>query len=103
MRIELNEIAKNALITAQKRENNGANLRINDILKHCAGEVIEAAEARAKCGRVANSFAAYSEELADIVICVLIAAARDGVDIENALNEKMAKNAKRAALQGEKL
>ena len=45
----------------------------------------------------------YAEELADVVICVLIAAYEDNIDIEQAINSKMQKNAQRAALEGDKL
>ena len=103
MKIKLNECAQNALYTAAKRQYNGANVKIETILKHCAGEVIEAAEARSYWLLNDSNKDAYAEELADVVICVMIAAANDGVDLEKAINNKMRKNAARAAMQGDKL
>ena len=76
--MNLNEIAENAHRTAITRERNGG-----------------------------DSFSVehdnYAEELADVVICVLIAAYDDNIDIEAAINSKMQKNAQRAALEGDKL
>lgn len=43
--MNLNETAKTALENSLKRQHNGANIRVADILKHCAGEVVEAEEA----------------------------------------------------------
>ena len=105
--MKLNEAAENAYKTAIKRERNGGAIKIKDILKHTAGEVIEAAQAREAWAD--NEFLIeaykehYAEELADVIICVLIAAYEDGVDIESAVNLKMQKNAQRAAMQGDKL
>ena len=45
--MNLNEIAENAHRTAITRERNGGAVKIRDILKHTAGEVVEAAQARA--------------------------------------------------------
>jgi NTP pyrophosphatase (non-canonical NTP hydrolase) len=99
--MNLNEAAENAHKSAIERERNGGP-KIRDILKHCAGEVIEAAEARVRSGYEVQSDE-YGEELADVIICILIAAYEDGVDIENAVNEKMRINAQRAAMRGDKL
>ena len=46
---------------------------------------------------------ASAGELADVIICALIAAKRDGIDIERAVSLKMQINAQRAAMQGDKL
>ena len=99
--MNLNETAENAHRTAIERERNGGP-KIRDILKHAACEVIEAAEARVRSGYEMQGDE-YEEELADVIICILIAAYEDGVDIENAVNEKMQRNAQRAAMQGDKL
>lgn len=99
--MNLNETAENAHRTAIERERNGGP-KIRDILKHAAGEVIEAAEARVRSGYEMQGDE-YGEELADVIICILIAAYEDGVDIENAVNEKLRINAQRAAMQGDKL
>lgn len=86
--MNLNEAAENAHRTARQREKNGAKFTGGDILKHCAGEVIEAAQARAELGEK-TTYEDYGYELADVIICALIAAYEDNVDIERAVNEKM--------------
>lgn len=105
--MNLNEIAENAHRTAITRERNGGAVKIRDILKHTAGEVVEAAQAREAWASVEYIDGIdkedYAEELADVVICVLIAAYDDNIDIEQAINSKMQKNAQRAALEGDKL
>jgi NTP pyrophosphatase (non-canonical NTP hydrolase) len=105
--MNLNEASLNALFIARVREENGADVKLGDIFKHMAGEVVEASDARAcwECnGRISQELkSAYAEELADVLICVLIAAKRDEIDIESAVNLKMQKNAQRAALEGDKL
>ena len=104
--MNLNEIAENAHRTAITRERNGGAVEIRDILKHTAGEVVEAAQARAAWASVdyidGIDKEDYAEELADVLICVLIAAYEDNIDIESAVNLKMQKNAQRAALEGDK-
>ena len=40
--MNLNEAAENAYKSALQRQHNGADVKIAKILKHCAGEVIEA-------------------------------------------------------------
>ena len=105
--MNLNEIAENAHKTALTRELNGGDVKIRSILKHTATEVIEAAEARALWilnggDNFSDEHDMYAEELADVIICALIAAYNDNIDIEAAINYKMQKNAQRAALQGDK-
>ena len=101
--MNLNEAAENAYKSALQRQHNGADVKVAEILKHCAGEVIEAQEAFIMWKYEAHEESKYAEELADVIICALIAAKRDGIDIEKAVNEKMQKNAQRAAMQGDKL
>lgn len=50
-------------------------------MKHCAGEVIEAAQARAELHNGETTYEEYGHELADVIICALIAAVDDNVDI----------------------
>jgi len=104
--MNLNEVAENAHRTAITRERNGGAVKIRDILKHTAGEVVEAAQAREAWASVEYIDGIdkedYAEELADVLICVLIAAYEDNIDIESAVNHKMQKNAQRAALEGDK-
>lgn len=106
--MNLNEAAENAFNTALLREKHGAVLKIREILKHCAGEVIEAQQARDNWIACGGDYEAqekddYAKELADVIICVLIAAKHDSINIETAVNEKMQINAQRAAMQGDKL
>ena len=100
--MNLNEAAQNAHKTAIERERNGGP-KIRDILKHAAGEVIEAAGARAELYNGVTTYEEYGLELADVIICALIAAHEDGVDIEKVVNKKLQINAQRAAMQGDKL
>ena len=101
--MNLNEAAENAYKSSLQRQHNGADVKVAEILKHCAGEVIEAQEAFILWKYDAHDPVKYAEELADVIICALIAAGRDEIDIEKAVNEKMQKNAQRAAMQGDKL
>ena len=101
--MNLNEAAENSYKSALQRQHNGADIKVAEILKHCAGEVIEAQEAFILWKYDAHDPVKYAEELADVIICALIAAGRDEIDIEKAVNKKMQKNAQRAAMQGEKL
>ena len=101
--MNLNEAAENAYKSALQRQHNGADVKVAEILKHCAGEVIEAQEAFILWKYDAHDPVKYAEELADVIICALIAAGRDEIDIEKAVNEKMQKNAQRAAMLGDKL
>ena len=101
--MNLNEAAENAYKSALQRQHNGADVKVAEILKHCAGEVIEAQEAFILWKYDAHDPVKYAEELADVIICALIAAGRDEIDIEKAVNKKMQKNAQRAAMQGDKL
>ena len=101
--MNLNEAAENCYKSALQRQHNGADVKVAEILKHCAGEVIEAQEAFIMWKYEAHEESKYAEELADVIICALIAAKRDGIDIERAVNLKMQINAQRAAMQGDKL
>lgn len=101
--MKLNEVAENAYKTALKRQHDGRNVKVAEILKHCAGEVIEAQEAYILWKYGAYDTSKYAEELADVILCALIAAGHDEIDIEKAVNDKMHKNAQRAEMQGDKL
>ena len=110
--IDLNAAAKTAYKTSLKRAENGAFGSNNDVLKHAAGEIVEAINARfrflesKRCAfsyRLEKDTAEYTEELADVIICALIQAGEDGLDIEQAVIDKMEKNRLRAEKQGDKL
>ena len=59
------------------------------ILKYCAGEVVEATCASNK------SKPELAGELGDIVVCCLICAGMNDIDIEQAIRETINKNEKR--------
>lgn len=105
--IDLNKLSKEAYIVAKKRELNGAFIKTEPIsvLKHCAGEVMEATEAY--CDFVYEMTDEYEEkfqnEVADIMVCCLIMSGYMMFDIESALNRVMEKNRLRAEKHGDKL
>ena len=105
--IDLNKLSTEAYITAKKRELNGAKIKADTIsmLKHCAGEVMEATEAY--CDFVYEMTDEYEEkfqdEVADIMTCCLIISGYMKFDIESALNRVIEKNRLRAEKQGDKL
>ena len=105
--IDLNKLSTDAYIVAKKRELNGAFTKIApiDILKHCAGEVMEATAAY--CDFVYEMTDEYEEkfqdEVADIMTCCLIISGYMQFDIEKAINRVMEKNRLRAEKQGDKL
>ena len=97
--LNLNDLAEQSLAIARQR---GLNTNTISTLKHCAGEVVEATEAfvheqMADIGYSAELYkVAFASELADIIICALTASAKEGINIEKAVNEAMMKNAQRA-------
>lgn len=104
--IDLNKLCEVSLESAEKRQANGAfsNTDTREILKHCATEVVEAAEEYAKfCFSAYGSKEHFASELADIICCVLIIAGKEKIDIEEAINGCVEKNRKRAEGIGDKL
>ena len=105
--INLNDLAKEAYIVAKKRELNGAFIKTApiDILKHCAGEVMEATEAYCDFAyEMTDEFEEkFQNEVADIMVCCLIMSGYMGFDIEKAINRVMEKNRLRAEKHGDKL
>lgn len=121
--IDLNGLCYLSLANATQRQMNGGNISTETrrMLKHCATEVIEATEAwteyadeRAKLetedyvsldfqsekvGRLRRKF---ESELADIICCCLIMAGKENIDIEQAINDCIEKNRKRAEGVGDK-
>lgn len=102
--IDLNEFAQGAMQTAKKREAKG-QLKSDtmSILKHCAGEVVEAMEAFDEYRFLGDDMSyielnksQFADELADIITCALIAAANEDINIEAALLRVQKKNARRA-------
>lgn len=101
--MNLNEIAQKAYTVSIKRQKNGAAINIDRILNHCAGEVLEAQEAFTLWKTEEKDAADYAEELADVILCALIASARSGLDINSAVETKLKKIELRADLKGDKL
>lgn len=113
--IDLNGYAEEALLIAEARQKNGASIKTDTVsmLKHCATEVVEAVEAYRHyeydaCDPLATNsdeqnIELFASELADVIMCVLIMAAKEGIDIEEALEEVQKKNRKRAEGAGDKL
>lgn len=131
--IDLNEISKDCLEIARRRESfGGPKADTMNCLKHCGGEIIE-------CGIAFNDYfevrnlasdlneknvkkkwkglndpdgceefyqekkAEFESELADIIVCALIIGAREKVNVESALKNCVEKNRKRAEGSGDKL
>ena len=105
--IDLNKLSTEAYIVAKKRELNGAfiNTAPIDILKHCAGEVMEATEAYCDfCYEMTDeNEEKFQNEVADIMVCCLMMSGYMQFDIESALNRVMEKNRLRAEKHGDKL
>lgn len=98
--MNLNEHAKKAQKIAFNRwYKTGVEYNTIAILKHCAVEVCEAVEAYKEYlyepSKIRHE--KLADELADIITCVLIAAADEGINIEKALQACQQKNEKRAA------
>lgn len=106
--IDVNEIAQKAYTTALKRFKSG-NCKTNPhdtiaMLKHCVEEVIEVTEAYINwqlcdgdCSTqiYADEKFDFAIELMDVVVCALITAHYNGIDVEKVLNDCMVKNVKR--------
>ena len=132
--IDLNDLKRIALENAEKRQKNGANVTTDTrkMLKHCATEVIESAEAYTEYSGIKNladdinatdidekwesqeepdvceeycqkTKEHFSSELADIICCVLIIAGKEDIDIERAIYDCIEKNERRANGIGDKL
>lgn len=101
--IDLNEMSRVALKIAKVREKK-EQLKSDtfSILKHCAGELCEATNSLARWEVIDDEMhnkklkTDFADELADIITCALIAAAREEIDIEGALLRMQEKNARRA-------
>lgn len=106
--INLSKLSTVALDIAKARkvddvDKPGGTVRL---LKHCAGEVVEAADAyreyvnTLECvededERMLVSVRPFAMELADVVMCCLVMAELNGVDMELALLECLKKNKRR--------
>ena len=122
--MDLNELSKIAYNISEERQKHGAfgkrENSVQNLLKYCAGEVVEAMNAfdgwqeDLKFGAVSMGVTdpdwnrktpkeEFADELADVMMCVLIVAGKCNIDIEKAVNDCVEKNYKRASGNGDKL
>ena len=107
--IDLNNMAEHAYSVTKQRKSNGANIDVDTLfmLKHAAGEIIEATEAYTDLAYDTYEshacFERFQNEVADVVMCCLIIAENTQFDMEKALHRVMEKNKRRAEKQGDKL
>lgn len=108
--IDLNKLSGESQEIARKRAEHGLKADTLTCLKHCAGEVVEATEAfcELQCATktefaLGDYFIKLCDEISDVIICALIVAANEGIDIEKAIVKKIAQNRKRAEGTGDKL
>lgn len=107
--MNLNAVAAELHEISQRREQNGAPLDNTNIglLKHCAGEVIEATNAYTRW-KYSDLYdidierEQVEDELADVIACILILCAAEKIDVEKALKKCIAKNLTRAEGKGAK-
>ena len=115
----LNILAKQMYdIALVRNKKEGVEIDTVGLLKHCAGEVVEATEQAVKFLRMSyvtnggtdfsvacaskteEQYKKYKEsfasELADIIACALIIAGKEGLDVQRAVTECLNKNRKRA-------
>lgn len=91
--IDLNNLARQSLKIAEHRK---LETDIISCLKHCAGEVIEANEAYNNWTFNVGEDMQFQDELADVIMCILTASAKENIDIEKALLKCLEKNRRRA-------
>ena len=107
--MDLNELSKIAFNISEERQKHGAfgkhENSVQNLLKYCAGEVVEAMEAYKDYNDIesAQDKKGFASELADVIMCVLIVAGKMNIDIEKAVNDCVEKNYKRASGNGDKL
>ena len=98
--IDLNEMAGQMYEVALKREEHSPymnSLTSVELLKHLAGEVVEASMA------YGVSTEPYRKELGDILCMTMLLAHKENFDIEKILSDTLAKNTERANKTGDKL
>ena len=95
--LDLNKLVGVCFDISEKRTNNGAfnENTTSSLLKHTATEVIEAMESYVYYKKadpfcrdgdeIGDTYKQFSSELADIIVCVLIIAGKETIDIEKAL------------------
>lgn len=103
--IDLNKMCYQAQEIAKKR--NIEPVTVINLIKHCADEVVECAEAYMKTNfsdkfLLEESYKDFIGELSDIIMCALIIAGLEEIDIEQALKNCLKKNKARAEGKGDK-
>lgn len=107
--MDLNELSKVAFNISEERQKHGAfgkrENSVQNLLKYCACEVIEAMEAYKDYNDIesAQDKKEFADELADVIMCVLIVAGKMNIDIEKAVKDCAEKNYKLASGNGDKL
>ena len=94
----INEIADEAIKISKARADKMQceyPTHLEGVLKHCAGEVVEAVKEAAL-----GNFDAFGAEIADVIMCALIAGRVAGVDLNRAVMLCLDKNRQRAGLEG---
>lgn len=103
---DLNGLAAESAEISMKRAENGGTepFSTQNLLKHCATEVIEAMEAYKDYNDIesAQDKKGFASELADIICCCMIIAAHKNIDLEKAIEDCIEKNRKRAEGMGDK-
>lgn len=102
--IDLNQIASGAHDIAKKRGYPYSDTRLEPLLKYCAGETVEASFAASMYEKEHSDLdrELLKGELADIMMCVLIACSELDVDAEGILLECLSKNEKRIRMKAKK-
>ncbi|MCQ2598190.1 MAG: hypothetical protein MJ181_10135 [Treponema sp.] len=101
--IDLNKMSLQALEIANAR--NIEPVTVMNMIKHCAGEVVEASESYSKTDfqdkfLLSEKYKDFISEMSDVIMCILIVAGLEEIDIEQALRNCLKKN--KARIKGEK-
>ncbi len=106
-KMTLNEVAQKAFGYAEKRAKNEGLENPLDVIamcRHASGELFEVIDAfnRLQCVQCSleedydEGKVAFADEIADVIMCALIIAAGQGVDVQSALEKCLEKNRQRA-------
>lgn len=103
---DINEIAEQMLTIARIREQHSPvnnSTATMDLLKHLAEELVETTVEYARIGYTDESTKHFQDELGDILCITMLICSKFGFDIEEILNNTLAKNTERANKTGDKL
>ena len=95
--IDLNYLTQKSYAIASKNaQKDKYKMLTNEaVLKYCAGEVVEAAFASTSDKQGLEYISKLAGELGDIIVCCLICACANNIDIEEAIRRTVDKNEKR--------